>query len=126
MKKILIFLFLSLFALTSVSFALNNDSDYSASSFEAAQEAGKMIVVDVYKDGCGTCASQKPSVEKAQGIYPDAQFFHVNFSKDKEAVAKFKAVKPGTIIVFKGSEETGRLIGETREAQILAKIQTGA
>ena len=95
-------------------------------SFEAAQEAGEMIVVEVYKEGCGTCASQKPALEQAQKLYPDAKFFRVNYVEDKEAVTKLKAIKQSTIIVFKGSEEKGRLVGETNTTRILAEIQKGA
>lgn len=125
MKKIFIFLLISLFAFASISFALNNESDYSLASFEEAQKNGKLIVVEVYKDGCGTCAKQKPSIEKAQKMYPDAKFFRVNYVEDKKAVSKFKAVKQSTIIVYKGLEEKGRLIGETDESRILAEINKG-
>lgn len=98
---------------------------YNASLFNKAQAENKMIVVDVYKDGCGTCARQKPALTEARTQYPDAAFFRVDFANDKEAVKRFRAIKQSTIIVFKGKLERGRVLGETNKDKILAMISQG-
>ena len=112
---------------TSISaYALDGAVTYQPAAFEKAQQADKMIVVDIYKDGCGTCAKQKPALEAARAMYPEATFFRVDFASDKKAVKKFSAVKQSTIIVFKGAEEKGRVLGETNKEKILAMIAKGA
>ena len=117
---------LALLIASVAAYALEGASTYQPDAFQKAQQADKMIVVDIYKDGCGTCAKQKPALEAARDKYPDAEFFRVDFANDKAAVKKFKAVKQSTIIVFKGSQEKGRVLGETDQEKILAMIAKGA
>lgn len=116
----------ALLFISMTAFALEGASQYSADAFQKAQNSNKMIVVDIYKDGCGTCAKQKPALEAARDQYPDAEFFRVDFANDKQAVKKFKAIKQSTIIVFRGSEERGRVLGETNQDKILSMISKGA
>ena len=119
----------ALFLLLTVSgaaFALEGTKKYQPGSFEHAQYHDKMIVVDIYKDGCGTCAKQVPALQAARGMYPNAEFFRVDFANDKEAVKRFKAIKQSTIIVYKGEQERGRVMGETNKDKILKMIEKGA
>ena len=100
--------------------------NYSDDVFTAAQQAGKQIVIDVWKKGCSTCKAQSPTIEEAKKIYPNAVFLKINFSDQKEAVEKFDVVKQSTIIVFKGHKEMGRVVGETDKQKLLELISTGA
>ena len=117
---------MALFFTSLTVYALEGASHYSAEAFQKAQNDNKMIVIDVYKDGCGTCAKQKPALEAARAQYPNAEFFRVNFVEDKAAVKHFKAIKQSTIIVFKGKEERGRVLGETDHDKLLTLIAKGA
>lgn len=99
---------------------------YTKKDFLNAQKQGKHIVIDVWKLGCPTCKAQKPTLEKAREKFPNAIFMKVDFDKQKNIVQKFNVIKQSTIIVFKGKEETGRVLGETDESKLLALIQTGA
>ncbi len=111
---------------SSAALALEGTKKYQLDSFEQAQNQNKMIVVDIYKDGCGTCAKQEPALKEARKMYPDAEFYRVDFASDKEAVKKFKAIKQSTIIVYKGDQERARLMGETNKEKILKMIAKGA
>ena len=117
--------FLSMVLLSLSVNAIEGSVPYEASLFNKAQAENKMIVVDVYKDGCGTCARQKPALNEARTQYPDAEFFRVDFASDKDAVKRFKAIKQSTIIVFKGNQEKGRVLGETNKEKILTMISQG-
>lgn len=99
---------------------------YTKDAFDAALADGKMIVVDVFKKGCPTCALQEPAINEAKSIYPDAVFFRVDFKNAPEAVKRFNAVKQSTIIVFKDGEEQARALGETDREKLLALIAKGA
>ncbi len=94
--------------------------------FEQAQKDGKMIVIDVHKKGCATCAAQGVVLDEAKSLYPDALFMRVDFESDQDAVKKFKAVKQSLIVVFNGEEEKARVIGETDKEKLLSVIAKGA
>lgn len=125
--------FLAILGVGSESYAEENSQseqalsvNYSDDVFAAAQQAGKQIVIDVWKKGCSTCKAQHPTIEEAKKIYPNAVFLKINFSDQKKAVEKFNVVKQSTIIVFKGDKETGRVVGETDKQKLLELISTGA
>ncbi|MEM7007846.1 MAG: thioredoxin family protein [Thermodesulfobacteriota bacterium] len=125
--------FLAILGVGNESYAMNKPQSeqalsvsYSDDVFAAAQQAGKQIVIDVWKKGCSTCKAQHPTIEEAKKIYPNAVFMKINFTDQKKAVEKFKVIKQSTIIVFKGENETGRVVGETNKQKLLELISTGA
>lgn len=118
--------FIAMAVLSFSAVAADGAHVYDKNAFNKAQAENKMIVVDIYKDGCGTCAKQKPTLDEARVKYPDATFFRVDFANDKEAVKRFKAVKQSTIIVYKGEQEKGRVLGETDRDKLLNMISLGA
>lgn len=101
-------------------------ANYTAAAFETAQGKNRHIVVEVFKQGCGTCKAQQPSLDAARAQYPDAVFLKFDFANNQTAVTRFKVVKQSTIIVFKGQDEVARLIGETDRGKILSAIAKGA
>jgi hypothetical protein len=48
---------------------------------------------------------------------------HVDFDSQKDALKSFNASKQSTLIVFKGTKETGRSTGETSFASIEKLLQ---
>jgi thioredoxin 1 len=116
----------SLLTLSAEATIARDAAVYQAAEFAAAQQQQKHVIIEVFKKGCPTCAAQQPALEKARRQFPDAVFMKVDFEHDAEAVAKFKAVKQSTIIVFKGSAEVDRLVGVTDPVAILAAIGKGA
>lgn len=110
---------------TTPSAAAHGVATYTPSAFRQAQTDSKHIIIEVFKKGCGTCAAQQPSLEAARAQYPDATFMKFDFVNDKSAVDEFKVVKQSTIIVFKGTDEVARLIGETKKGAILGAIAKG-
>ena len=99
---------------------------YTKDAFKAAQAAGEHIVLEFTKPGCPTCAAQKPTLDKAKAQFPNATFFKVNYVTDKQTVRTFNVPRQSTIVVFNGTEETGRLVAETRETPLLELIASGA
>ncbi|MEL7047987.1 MAG: thioredoxin family protein [Pseudomonadota bacterium] len=114
------------FAMTAGHVSAEFKEDYSSAAFEQAQADGKHIVVEVFKQGCGTCAAQQPALEAARAAHPDAVFLKFDFVNNTEAVKRFKVVKQSTIIVFKGNDELARVIGETDKDKLLDLIKQGA
>ncbi|MGU3339459.1 thioredoxin domain-containing protein [Methylobacterium mesophilicum] len=93
---------------------------YTPAAFEAAQKAGKPILVHITAPWCTTCAAQKPILAKleADPKFKDLQVFDVDFDSRKDVVKKFGATMQSTLITYKGEKETGRSAGETKPEAI--------
>ncbi|MEM8697214.1 MAG: thioredoxin family protein [Pseudomonadota bacterium] len=99
-------------------------TDYSASSFRAAQEAGRTIIVDVHADWCPTCRAQRPILNELRS-HPrlaDALFVRVNFDEDRAFLRAHRIPRQSTILVFNGEEEQGRSIAETDRNRLRAFV----
>jgi thioredoxin-like negative regulator of GroEL len=99
-------------------------AEYTPTAFEAAQKAGKPILVHVTAPWCRTCAVQKPILAKlaADPKYKELQVFDVDFDSRKDVVNQFGATMQSTLITYKGTKETGRTAGETKPETIAALL----
>ena len=97
---------------------------FSADAFKAAQASGGPILVEIHADWCPTCKAQKPILDEltAAPKFKDLKIFRVDFDAQKAVVKQFKAQMQSTLIVFKGSAEQGRSVGDTRQASIAALL----
>jgi thiol-disulfide isomerase/thioredoxin len=99
-------------------------ADYSAAAFDAAQAAGKSILVEIHATWCPTCRAQAPILAQLESDakYDGLVVFHIDFDKQKDAVRRFGARMQSTLVVFKGSVETGRSVGDTNPDSIAALL----
>ncbi|MCB4806395.1 thiol-disulfide isomerase/thioredoxin [Methylobacterium brachiatum] len=116
-------IFLGLAAVVPMLFgtaALAAEMTYTPAAFEAAQKAGKPILVHITAPWCTTCAAQKPILAKleADPKFKDLQVFDVDFDSRKDVVKRFEATMQSTLITYKGGKETGRSAGETKPEAI--------
>ena len=97
---------------------------FSAEAFKAAQATGGPILVEIHADWCPTCKAQAPILDKlaAEPKFKDLKIFRVDFDGMKAAVKDFKAQSQSTLIVFKGTAERGRSVGDTKQASIAALL----
>jgi thioredoxin-like negative regulator of GroEL len=100
------------------------EKPFSAAAFEAAQSAGKPILVEVHASWCSVCRAQGPILSEltAQPKFRDLQVFRVDYDGQKEAVRRFGARSQSTLIVYKGKTEVGRSVGDTKAASIAAML----
>ena len=97
---------------------------YTPQAFEAAQKAGAPILVEITAPWCPTCKAQKPILAKleAQPKFKILHVFDVDFDTQKDAVRHFGAQMQSTLIVFKGSQEVARSVGDTKAGSIAALL----
>jgi thiol-disulfide isomerase/thioredoxin len=97
---------------------------YDQAGFEAAQAAGKPILVEVHADWCPTCRAQEPIISELMQDPKNAGFvvLRVDFDKQKDVLKRFRAQYQSTLIVFKGKKEVSRSTGETRRDAIAAQL----
>jgi thioredoxin 1 len=100
--------------------------DFTNAGFAAAQKAGKPILLDVWASWCPTCKAQQPGIAAAQNIPANKGLvvMRINYDTQKAEMKPLNITRQSTLIAFKGSRETGRLIAATDPAKIAALVAT--
>ncbi len=93
---------------------------YTPAAMNAAQAAGKPVVVDVSATWCSTCKAQAPIVQSLlkDPRFKDLVLLHVDFDSQKAVLRKFDVRAQSTFVAFKGKAEVGRSTGDTDPASI--------
>ncbi|MGH6737105.1 MAG: thioredoxin family protein [Methyloceanibacter sp.] len=89
--------------------------DFTADAFAAAQNEGKPILVDVFAAWCPVCRAQNPILVKltSEPKYKDLVVFKIDFDTQKDALRALNAQSQSTLIVYKGTTELDRSVGDT-------------
>lgn len=97
---------------------------FNQAQFEAAQRAGKPILLDVFAPWCPVCAAQNRAIAKltADPKYKDLVIFRIDYDSQRAIWSRFGAQRQSTLIAFRGTRETGRLAYDTSEARIAALL----
>ncbi len=93
---------------------------FTQAAFEAAQAAGKPILVDVYAPWCPVCRAQQAPIAAAQADPANADLvvFRLDFDSQKAEQRPLRVTGQATLIAFRGRTETGRLLGNSQSAAI--------
>lgn len=88
---------------------------FDPTSFKAAQDSNKSILVDISATWCPVCKKQHQVLAALakKPEYAGLVVFEVDFDTQKDAVRSFNAQRQSTLIAFKGPQETRRLVAET-------------
>ena len=114
---------LAVVPLGSIASAMDKKA-FEQKAFEAAQAAGKPILVEVSAPWCPVCKAQAPILSrlKSDQKFKNLVSFNVDFDSQKDLLKKFNVQKQSTLIVFKGKQETGRSTGDTNPGSIEALL----
>ena len=98
-------------------------ANFDRAQFNAAQQTGRPILVDIRASWCPVCAAQEPIIERLSALpeYKDLLILRVDFDSQKDDVRTFSASSQSTLIAFHGTRETGRSVGDTN-ADSIAKL----
>lgn len=115
--------------LTAFSAAATNaatEADFSQAAFDAAQKAGKPILIKVDAPWCPFCAKPRPILSELAKApeYANLVMLKIDFDSQKDLLKMFNVQKQSTLIVFNGAKETARSTGETDAARIKALLDT--
>lgn len=99
---------------------------FDPASFQAAQQRGARILVDISATWCPTCKAQEPIINSLaeQPNNSDLVIISVDFDSQKPVVREFGARSQSTLIAFRGKTETARSVGDTDPASIAALVQS--
>lgn len=97
---------------------------FSNDAFQKAQAAGKPILIDVYASWCPVCKAQQPVLSDlaSQPKFKNLAVFRIDYDSQKDALRRFGVTKQATLIVFKGANEIGRIVGDSRREPIAALL----
>jgi thiol:disulfide interchange protein len=114
----------AVFAAGTVAFATTTAAPYSQQAFDAAQSAGKPILLHITAPWCPTCRAQKPilSVLEGQPKYKDMVALDIDFDTSKALLRQLHVTQQSTLIVYKGKTEVGRSTGDTDMMSIEALL----
>ncbi len=99
---------------------------YTQAAFDAAQAAGKSVLVEVSAPWCPVCKAQAPIINSlmAKPEFRSMAIFEVDFDSQKDVLNTLKVQKQSTLITFKGKAEMSRSTGETNAAAIEKQLKT--
>jgi thiol:disulfide interchange protein len=97
---------------------------FTQNALVEAQKAGKSVLVEVTAPWCPICRAQKVALGDLakQERFKRLVTFEVDFDSQKDALKALNARMQGTLIVYKGDKEMGRLVGDTKKESIEALL----
>ena len=107
----------------SIASALDKNA-FDQKAFEAAQAAGKPVLIEVTAPWCPVCKAQAPIISrlKSDQRFKTLVSFDIDFDTQKDLLKKFNVQKQSTLLVFKGKQEVGRSTGDTDAGSIEALL----
>ncbi len=120
--KILAFFIL---LISTSSFAGEYETNFDIEKFKFAQNNGKIVVIHSWNKSCGTCAKQKPILEKAKKDFKNVIFMNFEQTKNKDIAKLLKVDYWTTIVVYKDNKELAREIGLYKQEDIYNLIKKG-
>lgn len=114
---------LPMLALAVPAFAFE-PKPFTDAALSAAQATGKPVLVEIHADWCPTCRAQTATLNKLaeDPRFKDVIVLRVDFDSQKDVVRKLKARSQSTLIVFKGTTERGRVVGDAAQASLDALL----
>jgi thioredoxin 1 len=97
---------------------------FDRAAFEQAQAADRRILVDIWAPWCPTCRAQEPIIDRVAAARGNESLivFRVHFDDQKAEVRRFGAQRQSTLIAYRGTRETGRLVADTDPGRIAALV----
>jgi thiol-disulfide isomerase/thioredoxin len=105
--------------------------DYTPGMVDGLLAEGRTVFVDFAADWCSTCRTQERIISRLRAANPayDSAMTFVRVDWDafgnSDIVRRYAIPRRSTLLVLKGDRELGRLVADTREANIAALLETG-
>ena len=105
--------------------AVEKKTNFSIETLEKAKTTGKTIVINSYEIWCGTCSKHTKILDQAEKEFNEIIFLSYEQSKNKDIAKKLGIKHWTTIVIYKGSNEIYRIIGQTDKETIYSAIKKG-
>lgn len=93
---------------------------YTDEAFKAALAEQRPVLIDVYATWCPTCRRQAQILAGllAEESFEELLVLKVDWDAQRDIARRFGAPRQSTLIAFRGAEERGRSVADTREDSI--------
>jgi thiol-disulfide isomerase/thioredoxin len=117
----------ALLAQPAFAVGLHAARKFTPEAFKAAQDADKSILIEITATWCPMCKAQAPVLARVMTNPRFAEYvvFGIDFDAEKEALRRFEARLPGTLVVYRGPDEMGRSLGDTDPQSLAALLEMG-
>jgi len=97
---------------------------FSTAELSAIQQQGKPVAVHFHADWCSTCVGQARSLDTLKS---DPQLLGMtvlvaDYDKERDLRKSMKVRSQSVMVVFKGTQEVGRLAGKTGAGDIKSAL----
>ncbi|MDH7971591.1 thioredoxin family protein [Sphingomonas sp. AR_OL41] len=93
---------------------------FSLAALKAAQAHGQSVLVDVFAPWCPTCRAQAPTIDALATEPAYAKLLILRLDYDHQTAEKkaLGVTRQSTLITYRGTRETGRVLGITDPTQL--------
>lgn len=97
---------------------------FSAEQLSQLQQTGQPVTVHFHADWCSTCVAQQRSLGalKADSDLKGMTVLVANYDQERDLRRRMGVRSQSVMVIFKGSEEVGRLAGQSRAPDIKAAL----
>jgi thioredoxin 1 len=96
-----------------------NDSNFEAE----VVKSDKPVIVDFWAEWCGPCKMLGPRFEELSNEMKDIKFCKLDVDNNQETAGKFGIRSIPTLLMFKGGEVVGNIVGALPKEMLQQKIQ---
>jgi thioredoxin 1 len=87
-------------------------------------QAGKLVIVDLWADWCGPCKMMEPVLEEIAHEHAEKlKVMKINIDQNQETPIRFNVMNIPTLLLFKDGKEVDRIIGALPKNQLSKKIE---
>ncbi len=99
---------------------------FEQAAFDAAQKAGRPILVWVHAPWCPVCREQAKTIARltAQAPFSKMVVFRIDYDTQKSLWQKFGASMQSTLIAYQGKRETARIAHDADAARVATVIRS--
>lgn len=91
---------------------------------EKVLNADETVLVDFYSDSCVPCKMLSPVLSQLETeLDGKLRIYKVNVGYEQELVERYEVQASPTLIFFRGGEETSRIRGAAKKADIIAEFE---
>ncbi|HHW43617.1 thioredoxin [Desulfofundulus thermobenzoicus] len=98
-----------------------NENNFETEVLQSSQP----VLVDFWAPWCGPCRSMAPIIDELAGEFAGkAKVAKVNVDQNRELASRYGVMSIPTMILFKGGQAVGQVVGYTPKGVLAKKLES--